>query len=107
MKVTIEFDTADALSNEDKAILRALGYLDEDGAPAAPAEQPAAAAKPAKKAAAAKKTAAAKPEPDPEPEPEPEAPSADDAADAESAAAGDPDDGDDLGAVALSKASAL
>jgi hypothetical protein len=61
MIIHIEIDTEKTLSPEDKAILRAVGYMDEgDAAPAAKA--------PAKKAAA-KKAAAAPPPKDESPAP--------------------------------------
>jgi len=59
MQIQINFDTAQPLSDEDKAILRAVAFMDEAPAPAvAKAEQPAPAAK--KAAAPAKKAAAKK-----------------------------------------------
>jgi hypothetical protein len=72
MIVTIQIDTKDDLTAEDKAILRAVGYLDGPviGSNVTATTAPAAAEKPAKKAAA-KKT--------PEPVKEPEAAVPDDA----------------------------
>lgn len=65
MFIKIEIDTREALSIEDKAILRAIGYMDED----APAPSPAAATKaPAAKTAAKKAAASTPSEPDSEPE---------------------------------------
>jgi hypothetical protein len=55
--IKIEIDTREALSDEDKALLRAIGYMDDPG------EAPAPAAAPTKKAAA-KKAAAPSPEPE-------------------------------------------
>jgi hypothetical protein len=72
MIVTIQIDTKDDLTAEDKAILRAVGYLDGAAPAAASTPAPEKAAAPAKKTAA-KKTAA------PEPVKEPEAAVPDDA----------------------------
>jgi len=78
MFIQIQFNTEDGLSDEDKAILRALGYMDEGSAPD-PGEAPAASKPaPAKKTAAKKTTtkkAAASPPPS---EPEDESPAPDD-----------------------------
>jgi hypothetical protein len=57
--VTISIDTAQSLTEEDRAVLRAVGYLDQPAA-AEPVDKPA----PAKKAAA-KKAAATPPKAEP------------------------------------------
>jgi cell division septum initiation protein DivIVA len=74
--INITIDTREALSDEDKALLRAIGYMDDEPATAdstvsSPEEAPAPVKKTAKKAAA-KKAAAPSPSSAPEPEPGPE-----------------------------------
>jgi hypothetical protein len=57
--IKIEIDTREPLSDEDKALLRAIGYMDEPQAATAKAEPAAKKVAPAKKAAAKKAATAA------------------------------------------------